>query len=68
MEVITTTNTRPWEGVNRPGITVYPIAIISAAKDLVDAVERYVCPKPGDKFCRRSELLNLKDDLKRLLK
>ena len=42
--------------------------VLSAASDLVSAVERYVQPKPGDEHCLRSELLNTKDKLKALLK
>ena len=40
----------------------------AAAAALCDAVERYVCPKPGDKHCLRSELLNTKYRLRELLK
>lgn len=39
-----------------------------AADALCDAVERYVCPKRGDKTCLRSELLNTKDHLREALK
>lgn len=39
-----------------------------AASALCDAVERYVCPKRGDKTCLRSELLNTKDRLRQALK
>lgn len=42
--------------------------ILSSADLLISAVERYVQPKPGDKYCSRSELLNTKDNLKALLK
>lgn len=42
--------------------------IRTAASALCDAVERYVCPKRGDKTCLRSELLNTKDRLRELLK
>ena len=38
------------------------------ARDLCDAVERYVCPKRGDKTCLRSELLNTKERLRKALK
>lgn len=68
VQIITAPDTRPWEGVNRPGITVHPIAIISAAQDLVDAVERYVEPKPGQEFVHRSEILLKKNALKEFLK
>ena len=67
VRIFTAPDTRPWEGVNRPGITVHPIAIISAAQDLVDAVERYVEPKPGQEFVHRSEILLKKNALKKLL-
>lgn len=39
-----------------------------AAAALVDAVERYVEPKPGDAHVLRSELLNIKNEVKRILK
>lgn len=42
--------------------------ITTAASALCDAVERYVCPKRGDKTCLRSELLNTKDRLRQALK
>lgn len=40
----------------------------AAAEALCDAVERYVCPKRGDKTCLRSELLNTKERLREALK
>jgi hypothetical protein len=40
---------------------------LSAAQDLVDAVERYVEPKPGQEFVHRSEILLKKNALKKLL-
>lgn len=40
---------------------------LAAAKDLVDAVERYVEPKPGQEFVHRSEILLKKNALKKLL-
>ena len=40
----------------------------AAASALCDAVERYVAPKPGDKHCLRSELLNTKERLRKALK
>lgn len=42
-------------------------AIREAALALVGAVERYVAPKPGDEHCLRSELLNTKERLRKLL-
>lgn len=39
----------------------------AAAAALCDAVERYVAPKPGDKHCLRSELLNTKERLRAVL-
>jgi hypothetical protein len=41
---------------------------LSAAQDLVDAVERYVEPKPGQEFVHRSEILLKKNALKAILK
>lgn len=40
----------------------------AAASALCEAVERYVCPKRGDKTCLRSELLNTKERLREVLK
>lgn len=40
--------------------------LLKAASDLVDAVERYTKPEKGQ-FCQRSELLNVKDRLKKLI-
>lgn len=40
--------------------------LLRAASDLVDAVERYVNPQMGQ-FCHRSELLIIKNKLKKLL-
>lgn len=40
----------------------------AAAAALVDAVERYVEPKPGDAHVLRSELLNIKNEVKAKLK
>ena len=37
------------------------------AMALVDAVERYVEPKPGDAYCSRNEVLLAKNKLKKLL-
>lgn len=39
-----------------------------SAAALVNAVERYVEPKPGDAHVLRSELLNIKNEVKRILK
>ena len=39
----------------------------SVSLNLVDAVERYVSPKPGDKYCSRNEVLMAKNNLKKLL-
>lgn len=41
--------------------------LYKAASALVDAVERYTKPEKGQ-FCHRSELLNIKDRLKGLMK
>lgn len=43
------------------------LEIKNAASALVDAVERYVAPKPGDKYCSRTEILNAKENLKKLI-
>lgn len=44
------------------------VEVREAAAALCDAVERYVCPKRGDKTCLRSELLNTKERLREALK
>lgn len=67
VQIFTAPDTRPWEGANRPGITVHPIAIMSAAQDLVDAVEKYVNPKKGE-YIHRSELLAKVKEIKEILK
>lgn len=38
-----------------------------AASNLVDAVEKYVEPKPGDTYCSRNEVLMAKNKLKKLI-
>lgn len=43
------------------------LSLIRMAGKLVDAVERYVEPKPGDEYMHRSDLLAVKNDLKALL-
>lgn len=40
--------------------------LLKAASALVDAVDRYINPQKGQ-FCHRSELLNVKDRLKKLI-
>ena len=40
---------------------------LETAKDLVDAVERYVEPKPGQEFVHRSEILLKKNALKAII-
>ena len=37
-------------------------------REFLDAVQRYVEPKKGDAYCSRTEILRLRDELKRLLK
>jgi hypothetical protein len=64
-QIFTAPDTRPWV-IAPKGIDV--LAITSAAKDLVDAVERYVEPKPGQEFVHRSEILLKKNALKAILK
>jgi hypothetical protein len=44
------------------------VDLIDAAQDLVDAVERYVEPKPGQEFVHWSEILLKKNALKAILK
>ena len=44
------------------------VELLHAAQDLVDTVERYVEPKPGQEFVHRSEILLKKNALKELLK
>lgn len=41
--------------------------IAQAAQSLVDKVEGYVEPKPGDPHVLRAELLNAKNELKAIL-
>lgn len=36
-------------------------------RDMVNAVERYVEPKPGQPYLHRSELLRIKNDIKSTL-
>lgn len=40
----------------------------SAAKELVEAVEKYVEPKPGDAYFHRTRLIGIKNNLKKILK
>lgn len=54
-----------WTCIAPDGIDVD--ALKKAAKDLVDAVERYVEPKPGQEFVHRSEILLKKNALKKLI-
>ena len=70
--IITAPNTNPYNLGNGPWNKGYQPSgiqdpIRAAASDLVDAVERYTKPEKG-RFCHRSELLNIKDRLKELLK
>ena len=55
----------PFEKGYQPSGIQDPIK--EAALDLVDAVERYVEPKPGDAYCSRNEVLLAKNKLKKLL-
>lgn len=63
--------TKTWEGVDvdryLDEVRGVDVDLIDAAKDLVDAVERYVEPKPGQEFVHRSEILLKKNALKKLL-
>lgn len=57
------------DGLVAPSVFDTPAeGVETAASALCDAVERYVCPKPGDKTCLRSELLNTKERLRKALK
>lgn len=64
--------TKTWEGVDvdryLKEVKGVDVDLIDAAQDLVDAVERYVEPKPGQEFVHRSEILLKKNALKELLK
>lgn len=40
--------------------------MMDAASALVEAVERYVCPKKGDKYCSRGEVLAKLAQLKKI--
>ena len=40
----------------------------AATKELISAVEQYVEPKPGTPYLHRTELLNIKNNLKTILK
>lgn len=65
MEAIVFLTAHGWTCIAPKGIDI--LTITSAAKDLVDAVERYVEPKPGQEFVHRSEILLKKNALKKLL-
>lgn len=54
----------PWDKGYQPSGIQDPVK--AAALALMDAVERYVCPKKGE-FCHRTELLNKVRKLKELL-
>ena len=43
-------------------------ATTAAAEEFAEMVTRYVEPHKGDPYCSRTEILNKKDELKRLLK
>ena len=63
--------TKTWEGVDvdryLAEVRGVNVDLIDAAQDLVDAVERYVEPRPGQEFVHRSEILLKKNALKKLL-
>ena len=70
--VITAPNTGPvslpngsWDKGYKPSGVQDPIR--AAALDLVEAVEGYVCPKKGDKYVFRGEVLAKCNELKQLL-
>lgn len=62
---------KTWEGLDvKPyldEVRGVDVDLIDAAQDLVDAVERYIEPKPGQEFVHRSEILLKKNALKKLL-
>lgn len=66
MNAVTHLCAKGWTCITPDGIDV--MALKSVAQDLVDAVERYVEPKPGQEFVHRSEILLKKNALKELLK
>ena len=43
-------------------------SVRAAAEEFADLVTRYVEPHKGDPYCSRTEILNKKEELKRLLK
>jgi len=56
------------EGYKTAKINLGWRSVIDAANTLIDCVERYVEPKPGQDFVHRSEILEKKNELKKLLK
>jgi hypothetical protein len=42
--------------------------LTAEARDLVNAVEKYVEPRPGDKYMHRTKVLAIKNKLKEMLK
>ena len=70
-EAVETTNaivhltTRGWTCVAPGGIDIKKL--LGAARELVEAVEGYVCPKKGDKYVFRNEVLAKCNKLKKLI-
>lgn len=70
-EAVETTNaivhltTRGWTCIAPGGIDIKELQ--EAAKALVEAVEGYVCPKKGDKYVFRNEVLAKCNELKQIL-
>ena len=72
MEIISTPNTEPISvyDLGRAGIGIVEAQykkLQDAAKSLVEAVEGYICPKKGDKYVFRGEVLAKCNKLKQLL-
>lgn len=64
--------TKTWEGIDvdryLAEVRGVDVELRDAAKSLVEAVEGYVCPKKGDKYVFRNEVLTKCNELKKLLK
>ena len=72
MVIISTPNTGPISVYDRghAGIRIIETQykkLQDAAKSLVEAVESYVCPKKGDKYVFRGEVLRKCNELKKIL-
>lgn len=72
MEIISTPNTGPISvyDLGHAGIRIVETQykkLQDAAKSLVESVEGYACPKKGDKYVFRNEVLARCNELKKLL-